>query len=145
MFFKIEMVLVITGCGKKKRNVSVLVWCGGVDVCSRLLVICGPLLVVCGCLLVVCGRLLVVCGRLLIVYGHYAGGLWSFAGGLWSFSGILWLFAGGLWSFAYVLCFFCWWFVVVCSRLWSLPVLVITFTNILSQFWKGNKYSTLNL
>ena len=51
--------------------------------------------------LVVCGCLLVVCSRL-------SGGLWLFARSFWSF-------AGGLCSF-----------VLVCSGLWSLSVLVTT-------------------
>ena len=66
MFFKIRVFLVITGYRKKKRNVRFLVWCAGVVVCGRLLVV--SLLVVFSRLLVVCGRLwwfAVVCGRCL--------------------------------------------------------------------------------
>ena len=83
MFFKISVVLVIIGFGKK-RNIKFFVLCAEVAICVCLLVVCGSLwsfavglwlfVVVCDHLLVVCGRLLVVCGR-----------LWSFAGGLWSF------------------------------------------------------------
>ena len=101
MSFKIRVVLVITGCEKKKQNVSFLVWCASVVICGRLLVICGRLLVVGGRLLVVCSRLLVVCGHLLVVFGRLlvvCGRLWAFAVGLWSF-------AGGLWSFVLVNCF----------------------------------------
>ena len=52
---KIEVFLVITGCGKKKRNVRFLVWWEGVAVCGPLLVVSVRLLVV--GLLVVCGGL----------------------------------------------------------------------------------------
>ena len=78
MFFKIRVFLVITRCGKKKRNMRLLVWCAGVAVygcllvvsvcllvvCSRLLVVSVRFLAVCGGLLVVCGCLRVICGRL---------------------------------------------------------------------------------
>ena len=89
MFFKISVILVIIGCGKK-GNVRFLVWCAGVAICVCLLVVCGCLwsfasglwwlVVVCCWFVIVCGRLLVVCGR-------------------------LWLFAGGLWLFVVVACF----------------------------------------
>ena len=58
MFFKIEVFLVIT---------TFLVWCAGVAVCRRLLVVSIGLLA--------------VCSRLLVVYGR----LWLLAVGLWSF------------------------------------------------------------
>ena len=71
LLFRIWVFLVITGCAKKKWNVKFLVWCAGVDVCGRLLVVVVRFLVVCSHLLVVCnlfwsfaGRLLMVCGRL---------------------------------------------------------------------------------
>ena len=73
MFFKISVVLVIIGFGKK-RNIKFFVLCAEVAICVCLLVVCGSLwsfavglwlfVVVCDHLLVVCGRLLVVCGRL---------------------------------------------------------------------------------
>ena len=73
MFFKISVVLVIIGFGKK-RNIRFFVLCAEVAICVCLLVVCGSLwsfavglwlfVVVCDHLLVVCGRLLVVCGRL---------------------------------------------------------------------------------
>ena len=62
------------------------------------------------------GSLLLFAGGLLLL----ASGLWSFACGLWSFSGGLWSFGGGLSSF-----------VLACSGLWSLPVLVTTTGKIL--------------
>ena len=68
IFFKIGVFFVITGCGKKKWNVRFLVWCAGVAVCDRLVVVSVRLLVVCSRLLVVFGRLwwfLVVCVRCL--------------------------------------------------------------------------------
>ena len=58
MFFKIEVFLVIT---------TFLVWCAGMAVCRRLLVVSIGLLA--------------VCSRLLVVYGR----LWLFAVGFWSF------------------------------------------------------------
>ena len=89
MFFKISVILVIIGCGKK-GNVRFLVWCAGVAICVRFLVVYGCLwsfasgwwwlVIVCWWFVVVCGHLLVVCGRLRL----FAGGLWSFAGGLLS-------------------------------------------------------------
>ena len=97
MLFKIRIVLVTTGCGKKKQNVTFLVWSAKVAVCCHFLVVCGLLLVVSGRLLVVCNRLLVLCGPLLAV----CGALWSLASGLWSFE----LVCGGLWSFFIVSCF----------------------------------------
>ena len=57
-FFKIVVFLVITGYGKEKRNVRFLIWCTGVAVCGRLLVVSVRLLVVCSRLLVVCGSCL---------------------------------------------------------------------------------------
>ena len=75
MFFKVSVVLVITGC-EKKRNVRLLVWCAGVAICV--------------CLVVVCVHLLVVCG-----------GFWSFAVVLWWFVLVCWWFVvvcSRLWS-----------------------------------------------
>ena len=70
MLFKIKVVLVITGCRKKKWNVSFLVWYAGAAIFSCLLVVFSRLLVVCGHLLVVWSHLLVVCGCLLVVCGR---------------------------------------------------------------------------
>ena len=84
MFFKIGMYLVIIRCGKKKRNLRVLICSAGVVVCARLLVVSVRLLVVFSRLLVVCGNLwwfLVICWWFMIVCGCL---LW-FAGGLWWF------------------------------------------------------------
>ena len=97
MFFEIRLVLVITRCGKKKRNVSFLFWCARLTFCGRLGRVCVRLLEVCVSLPLVCGHLRSFIGR-----------LWSFAGGLWSLAGVLWSF------------------VLVCRSLWSLPVLVTT-------------------
>ena len=61
IFFKIRVFFVITGCGKKKWNVRFLVWCVGVAVCDRLVLVSVRLLVVCSRLwwfLVVCVRCL---------------------------------------------------------------------------------------
>ena len=105
MFYKTRIVLVITRCGKRKQNVSFLVWCARVAVCSRLLVVCGHLLVACSRLLIVCGCLLVLCGRLLVV----CGSLWSFAGWLCLFvlvcGSLFVLVCGSLLSFLIVACF----------------------------------------
>ena len=101
IFFEIRLVLVITRCGKKKRNASFLFWCARLTVCGRLGIVRVRLLEVCVSLPVVCGHL-----------RSFIGSLWSFAGGLWSFAGVLWSF------------------VLVCRGLWSLPVLVTTMTGL---------------
>ena len=54
------MFLVISECGKKKWNVRLFVWCAGIAVYGRLLVVSVRLLIVCS----LCGDLLVVYGRL---------------------------------------------------------------------------------
>ena len=58
---------VLTGCWKKKQNIRFLVWCAGVTVCGRLLIVNV--------------RLLLVCGRLLVVWDR----MWSLVGSLLSF------------------------------------------------------------
>ena len=57
MFFKMWVFLVITGCGKKKRNVKFLIFCAEVVVCGRLLIVSVSLMVVCSRLLLACGGL----------------------------------------------------------------------------------------
>ena len=50
--------------------------------------------------------------------------------------GRLWLFACGLGSFAgdlYQFVIVCWWFVVVCGGLWSLPELVNTIFDVITS------------
>ena len=86
MFFKIGVILVFTGFGKKKQKISVLGFVYGR---------------VAGSLWLFAGSLWSFAGDL----WSLLAGLWLFAGGLWLFAGDLWLFAGGFWSF-----------VVVCGR-----------------------------
>ena len=122
-FLLLLLVLVITGCGKKKENVSFLVWYTRVVGCGRLRIVCVRLLEFCVSLPVVCGR------------------LWQFTGSLWSFSDGFWSFAGGLWSS-----------VLVCCGLWSLHFLLTTVNGlglkvlILEGFkWNGPGEETIKI
>ena len=63
--FRTGVFLVITGCGKKKRNVRFLVRCAGLAVCCCWsLVVCGSLWLFASGLLLVCWWFAVVCGGL---------------------------------------------------------------------------------
>ena len=62
----IEVVLVITGCGKKNKTPTLMCSYGRL---WSFVVVGGWLLVVYSCLLLVCGDLLVACGRLMVVCG----------------------------------------------------------------------------